>query len=444
MSPGKGVRALAVAVLMLLIPIVARAHAYIIATSPAQGGRVTTPPREVDIQFDEPVTLESRDALVVRDSGGAVIPCAGGAHIDPRDATRLVCSFASRLARGSYTVAWRVTSADTHVVHGVFSFGVEVAAVAPAQGAAPGSAYDPSGPLATLTRWLTLVGVAALVGATLFERVVLDERAFRAQSTSALEVLRGCCTWLRAGGANLAIVAGVGALVVQTAAATGTDAARAVALAPTIVVGSIWGVAWLIRTCSLIIAALLAQTPPSLATLGLCGLVIATLSASGHAAASGSAIRAIGPFLADWLHAAAAAVWSGGLAVFAFGTRPALATLSSRGERYEFTSTVIARFSPIAIACVAVLAASGAYAVVTRVGSVTALTDGLYGRVILMKTALFFLLIAFGYANRRQGHEVRGGFARSASSAAAIALVVLFLSGLLGGLAQPVPIGGTL
>src|SRR5579875_1450216 len=125
---------------MLLIPIVARAHAYIIATSPAQGGRVTTPPREVDIQFDEPVTLESRDALVVRDSGGAVIPCAGGAHIDPRDATRLVCSFASRLARGSYTVAWRVTSADTHVVHGVFSFGVEVAAVAPAQGAAPWSA----------------------------------------------------------------------------------------------------------------------------------------------------------------------------------------------------------------------------------------------------------------------------------------------------------------
>ena len=29
-----------------------------------------------------------------------------------------------RLGAGTYTVAWRVTSADTHVVHGVFTFSV--------------------------------------------------------------------------------------------------------------------------------------------------------------------------------------------------------------------------------------------------------------------------------------------------------------------------------
>ena len=74
----------------------------------------------VTLVYDEPVSTTA-DALGVYDSAGK--------RVDAHDVLRPAADSMSvtiphRLARGTYTVAWRATSADTHVVHGAFVFSV--------------------------------------------------------------------------------------------------------------------------------------------------------------------------------------------------------------------------------------------------------------------------------------------------------------------------------
>jgi hypothetical protein len=62
----------------------------------------------------------------VRAAGGARVD-AHDARVDPEDA-RVVLADLERMSEGSYTVEWRVTSIDGHVVEGRYDFAV-VAAV---------------------------------------------------------------------------------------------------------------------------------------------------------------------------------------------------------------------------------------------------------------------------------------------------------------------------
>jgi copper transport protein len=419
----------------------ASAHAYIVKTAPVTNATVRTSPREVSISYDEPIEIESRAALVVRAADGTTYPCSGGAHLDPNDATRVVCTLLVQLQRGAYTVSWRVTSADTHVVHGNFSFGV--AAAVHGRSDATASIYDPSGALAGVLRWLTLIGIAALLGALGFERFVLRARAFHVTAGGALALLRRNCRVLCSAGAALALLASLAALVVQAAAATGTDAVRALPSLSNVVFGSEWGAAWLVRVTLLCVILLLMRSR-RLAPLALvaAALVPVSLSASGHAVASGHPAQSVVPVVADWIHLSAAALWSGGLAAFSFGLRPALAALAL-DERPAFVRKTIARFSRVASTAVAAIVASGVYAGILHVGSPATLFGSLYGRVILAKVLLLVPLLSIGYLHYRQGHghASRLDFVTTVTGETAIAVAVLGLSALLTGLAPPYPNG---
>ena len=60
-------------------------------------------------------------ALAVYDAAGKLV--SGGMVTQPAQ-DEIEVAIPQRLADGTYTVAWRVTSADTHVVHGVYNFSV--------------------------------------------------------------------------------------------------------------------------------------------------------------------------------------------------------------------------------------------------------------------------------------------------------------------------------
>jgi methionine-rich copper-binding protein CopC len=95
------------------------AHAILVRSTPAQDAAVTQAPEKVELWFNEGVGNEYA-ALAVIDSSGA--------RVDGKDAQRgtLDPSYLSvslpKVAAGTYTVRYRVLSADGHVVSGKYNF----------------------------------------------------------------------------------------------------------------------------------------------------------------------------------------------------------------------------------------------------------------------------------------------------------------------------------
>lgn len=102
----------------------ALAHATLVEASPPRGSEVSTPPERVELRFSEPIEAEF-DPVVVRGADGARVD-AHDARVDPEDA-RVVLADLQSVPRGSYTVKWRVTSIDGHIVEGRYAFAVVAA-----------------------------------------------------------------------------------------------------------------------------------------------------------------------------------------------------------------------------------------------------------------------------------------------------------------------------
>ncbi|MBY6364459.1 CopD family protein [Rhodococcoides corynebacterioides] len=90
------------------------------------------------------------------------------------------------------------------------------------------------------------------------------------------------------------------------------------------------------------------------------------------------------------LHVLAASIWLGVLLALAL-------TLRTRGGWAE----MLPRYSRAAGWCVGIVVITGVVAAVGRVGSVSALIDDGYGRLVLTKAALAVLLVAGGWWRRR-------------------------------------------
>ena len=110
--------------------------------------------------------------------------------------------------------------------------------------------------------------------------------------------------------------------------------------------------------------------------------------------------RPVVPLLADWFHLTLAAVWLGGVAM--------LALIIARVWRDPSRETILAvsgvlqRFSLIAMFCVLGLAASGVAQAGLFLNSFADLLRTPYGITLLIKLALFVMLIGFGAFHRQR------------------------------------------
>jgi copper transport protein len=153
--------------------------------------------------------------------------------------------------------------------------------------------------------------------------------------------------------------------------------------------------------------------PPSPELIALVMLPIASLLVSpalaGHA-------RTQSPkellFPADVVHLTAMSLWLGGLAVLAVAV-PAAAGRLAPPERRRVLGTTLARFSGVALVAVAALAISGTVQAVVEVGSVSALFETGYGRMVIAKALLLGVLVGLGAANRRRLVPALGRLASS-------------------------------
>jgi copper resistance protein C len=97
------------------------AHAFLKDANPGAGGTVQTSPSEVRIRFTENIE-PAVSSIRVFDASGKEVD-KRDLHLDRSDHALLHVSLPP-LGAGTYKVAWRVVSVDTHVTSGNFTFRV--------------------------------------------------------------------------------------------------------------------------------------------------------------------------------------------------------------------------------------------------------------------------------------------------------------------------------
>ena len=120
-------------VVALLLPSTAAGHASLLSTTPAGESVVEAGPRRLVLRFSEPVDARTGEIKVF---DGVAERVAIGRVERPRP-TEVVVPVTGDLARGSYTVVWRVTSADLDSINGFFVFHVGAGARPLEAGGAP-------------------------------------------------------------------------------------------------------------------------------------------------------------------------------------------------------------------------------------------------------------------------------------------------------------------
>ncbi|GAA3072174.1 hypothetical protein GCM10020254_15000 [Streptomyces goshikiensis] len=151
------------------------AHAGLSGSDPADGAVLKAAPQYVTLTFTESVSF-SEDSLRVLSPQNERVNPRPARHVDGKDNTARV-ELSGKLPQGTYTVAWRVVSADGHPISGAFVFSngkpSETAAVV-----ATGSPDDTAvGRLYGVFRHVAYSGLALLVGAAAFVLVCWPEAA---------------------------------------------------------------------------------------------------------------------------------------------------------------------------------------------------------------------------------------------------------------------------
>ncbi len=129
-----------------------------------------------------------------------------------------------------------------------------------------------------------------------------------------------------------------------------------------------------------------------------CAYLAATPALSGHASIqSPTAVF----FPSDVLHVLAASVWVGGIACLLLAL-PAATRQLAGPERSRLLLATLARFSPMALTAVIVIAATGVVQAYIDVRSFNALVHSTYGALIIVKIILLLCLICLGWVNRER------------------------------------------
>jgi len=436
----------------------AGAHATLIGTVPAADGVVDAVPAAVELRFDEPVELVDDAVQVFGPDGGRV----DQGTVDTRDAGATLVAPVDGGAEGTYTVAWRVTSEDSHTLSGSFVFhnGTRTGAVDVDDGDSTATSI-----FGGISRWLGFAGTMTAVGAAtlalLLPRPAAGDGGARRQTPEPSEPTepsgggapgpagggatatlasptrvaavpgaargdaRALLRVLAAGGAIVGAVGAFLALVAILAEGSGRNVYDALALVGDVAPDTRTGQLALLRvglTAAAAVAALVPavwrRAPVVVLALGGAALVVTTLA--GHAWTAPDRGVAVA---SDVVHVAAVSVWIGGL-VALFAVLP----LVGRDDRVRLAT----RFSALALGAVVVVAASGSVSGWQQVRTLDGLTSTSYGRLLVAKVAGFAVLVVLGWLNRARlvplVERTVGPLRRALRVELAVAAVVLGLT----------------
>jgi copper transport protein len=363
-----------VALVALATPAQALAHSTLERASPGFRERLVSSPRAVVLRFDQQVQALPGSIRVYSSRGSIGV-------LEARSIGRSLRAALPPLQTGAYTVRWHALSGDGHVVSGVYTFGVRVAAPAATD------AYGSSGPTRSedVVRWAYFLALALLVGGLGFRLLVLHGSPLSAGAERRFFALTGL-------GAFATINVGIAAFILRAEDALQLPFSRLLYGDLTPIARSRFGTAFIAMTLGFAVVsaflffAWLTDRTVLLWPAFLLGLGFASgLSLSGHSAAdAGSSWKSQ---LADWAHLSAACLWIGGLVQLAFVVWPLLPD----ARRPAFLS-----FSRLATVCIGVLLLAGVYLSILRLPQLNDLWTTGYGQVLLVKIGLVSLALAWG------------------------------------------------
>jgi copper transport protein len=367
----------------------ASAHAALESTDPADGSVLKSAPRSVTLTFSESVALLD-DSFRVYDPDNRRVRTSAAHHAKDAGDTASV-TLPTELGTGTFTVAWRVVSADSHPVSGAFTFSIGKPSAtttpintAPTEDPLTGSLYD-------IARYFAYIAAALLIGTATFVTLC------RPPDPSILNkpIRMGWWTLLAATVALLILrapyEAGTGlATAFDPSALPRTLTNRpGLALAARLV---------LLAATAVFLLRLRGRERPGRVALGTGAALAVGLALTWASAEHASAgIQVPVAMTSAVLHLLAMAVWLGGLT--------ALLTVLYRSSSLD--AAPVARFSRLAFVSVTVLVVTGVYQSWRGLGSWNALTGTSYGRILLVKLgAVVLLLAAAGWSRRWTGRLV--------------------------------------
>jgi copper transport protein len=419
----------------------AAAHATLVGSSPASGGRVKTGPAQVVLRFSEPVQVVNRRDVTVVDAAGVRID-AGAPRTAGRDPRQVLVPLRGPLVPDSYTVRVRVVSADSHAASAAFVFAVGHARLGAPILAGSGGLSDTS-PAAVGARVAELGALMLLVGLLGFRALVWELAAQTARGLRPDERRRALADGRRlfwrafwaltaiAAAAESAVLATKSAVVFHTglgaAVAHPADAYRLVAASRFgDLLGWRWSALFLLAAAGFALwnhesaraphgahrIALAAMAVPSIAALTL-------LADQGHAAQAPLAPLSVA---VDAAHLTAVSLWIGGLlglvAVLVGAPR---AHPDSGGG---LASAALVRFGRVALWSVVVIAVTGLARAAGELSAPAQLVTTGYGNSLLLKTALLAPVLVLARRNRRLVTRVAMGWSPSAGRLRAAARTV--------------------
>jgi putative copper resistance protein D len=259
-------------------------------------------------------------------------------------------------------------------------------------------------------RALQFAATVSAAGAVFF-RACVAEPAFRAAAggaveTAAVPMLRFRIATIAWTSLGFVIASSLGWLAVETAQMSDVSlSALSGSAAWTVLSDTNFGSVWLARLLimALFAAALLreARRPIELPRnnalrVTLAAVLVGSLAFAGHAAA-GEGIEGSIHLVSDILHLFGAAAWLGALLPLAALLGPA----QRKGEpALEVARIATLRFSTLGIVSVGTLLATGIINSWVLVGGVSALFETDYGRLLVLKIALFLVMLSVAAINR--------------------------------------------
>jgi putative copper resistance protein D len=274
-------------------------------------------------------------------------------------------------------------------------------------------------------------------GAILF-RFLIAEPVFARAAPKTAETLRAQWSLLVWASLIVAVLSSAAWLVLFTADAFGAPISEVCLHGGvfTVIAQTRFGQAWIVRIALCTLLALSLTSPVFIrwraVPIAIAAVLLASPAWTGHAGAT-AGLSGRFHLTADVLHLLAAGAWVGALPPLVL----VLAT-AQRNRANKMTAAITSRFSVMGIVCVGTLLITGIVNSWYLVGNVDNLFSSSYGRLVLLKIAVFAAMVAIAAINRfRLTPKLRSPgiarqLARNALTETGLGLIAIFLAAALG------------
>jgi copper transport protein len=442
-----GRRAVVAGLLVACVTSVALAHATLRRADPPIGGRVARPPRELRLEFSEAVAARtSRVELIAPDSqpfallvrGDSALPNVLRADVPPLTAA------------GPYRVEWRLVGSDGHAVTGKYGFVIDSIPVVKTDTiiASPEGAESHIPPSDSLgqqgIRFASSLALLVAVGSIALALFVMPAVARSPNATSYRDAVDDR---LRSAGTLAAwslLILAVVRLVSHAAVLGGSVGALRISDLGDLISSSTFGRGWLLQVLgSIALVAVLRARAPAGWRMAAGTAVLLSIAAAllGHAAAVADVqVFAVG---VDATHALAAGGWAGAILVISVTALPSIARVTAE-HRLTVARHLLRAFSPLALVCAVILAATGVASAWMQLGDVGLVLNSPYGLALIRKVVVVVLIAALGAYHWRIAQpslDTERSFVRLRTSLALdviLVVLILALTAVLTGTAPPV------